>query len=357
VAHSFATSPPTKFMGPTFGSQIVVDLRPKKTVPDQEESSQTSAEQKLGRVAGVIGILSLPVSFLMLGLDVSWAVRIILSTFTILCVGVYFYAERRPIRRLGRRLGAMFSGASKWDVTFDLLRIGGILIILSVPFELHGAQIIFSRGGKLFLIGIALIFAHPIYQFFRKPGLWDHEYKLRKSMLATAVNYAAASLEDDNYSNYINRIEINALLTIKSYLEYSVTDRDKGNFNVNLIVKDPTNPQKLICIQRSNPGKVVPKYYEVDKMQNAVKAFDTGKPRYLSRFRSKYGRPYRMVWLVPISDQEEGQQVIGLLAIDSLKPGHLDLEDGRESLNFNLLPYVAILRYTLTLRKLHSIWN
>ncbi|HEV7796915.1 MAG TPA: hypothetical protein VGO73_02070 [Pyrinomonadaceae bacterium] len=358
MAQIFATSPPTKYLGPTIGSHILVDFKMAENVASEQEGSrQSSLEQRFDRAARWAGVLSIPLLFLTLGLAVSWTIRIVLSIVTVLLIGIYFYAERRPIRRLARRLNAMFSGASKWDVAFDLFRISGILLILCVPFTLLGTQIVFSLAGKLFVIGIALVFAHPVYRFFRKPGLWDHEYKLRKSMFATAVNYAAASLEDTNYSTYINRIEINALLTIKSYLEYSVTDRDKGNFNANLIVKDPTNPQQLICVQRSNPGKVVPKYYDVSTMQNAVKALETGKPRYLSRFRSKYGKPYRMVWLIPISDREEGREVIGLLAIDSLRPGHLDLEDGRESLIFNLLPYVAVLRYTLTLRRLHSVWN
>jgi hypothetical protein len=212
---------------------------------------------------------------------------------------------------------------------------------------------------KDFRAGVVMIFAHPVYRFFRSAGMWDREYKQRKLMLATAMNYASAALEIDDYPNFINRIEINALLAVKSYLEYSVSDRDKGNFSANLIVKDPVHPdQQLLCIQRSNLAKPVPKSYPLEQMQNAMKAFQTGTPFYIGKFKSKYqpSKDYRMVWLLPIKNREE-TEVIGILAIDSLKPGHLDLEDGRQSLIFNLVPYISLLRYSLTLRRLHNVWH
>ncbi|MGZ5436382.1 MAG: hypothetical protein ACXWID_11460 [Pyrinomonadaceae bacterium] len=321
---------------------------------------QTSSDQKLSRASAIAGLLALFLFIATFGVTlpqwVAWP-RGISSVVFLAAVVAYFYSERRPIRRLIWRLNATFAGASKWDVAFDLIRIAGFLLIFGLTYTEHGFNFTGSLGGKLFFIAVAMILIHPIYRFFRSAGLWDKEYKLRKSMLATAINYASAALEETDYSNFINRIEINALLAVKSYLEYSVTDRDKDNFNANLIVKDPVKPDTLVCIQRSNLGEPVPKTYPVGEMQNAMKAFETGRPLYIPKFKSKH-RPrteYKMVWLVPIKDRDE-TTVIGLLAMDSAKPGHLDLEDGRQSLNFNLIPYISLLRYTLTLRRLHAVW-
>lgn len=326
------------------------------------EDSPQSWDQKLSKAASVAGIAAFLLFILTFGITLppTWGwIRIVLGSVLVLAVVGYLYSERRPTRRLLWRLNATFVGASKWDVTFDVTRIAGFILVLSLTFTQHGVALVHTTGGKVFLLGVAMIFVHPIYRFFRSAGMWDREYKLRKSMLATAINYASSALEDDDYPNFINRMEINALLAVKSYLEYSVSDRDKGNFSANLIVKDPVQSDVLLlCVQRSNLGKPVPKSYPVAEMQNVMRAFQTGRPVYISRFRSKHsqGKDYRMVWLLPIKNREE-TGVIGILAIDSVKPANLDLEDGRQSLNFNLIPYISLLRYTLTLRRLHNVWH
>jgi hypothetical protein len=325
------------------------------------EWPKVSFERRFGKASGTIGIASLPLSLLTLGIQVEIWVRIVLAMLSVGGILIYLYSERRPLQRLFRRLDAMINGASRLDLTVDLLRIFGFLLIASAPIAQYGSKLLEVNGGKTFVGGVMLILVHPVYRFFRKPSMWDVEFKLRKTMVAAAISCASAALEEEDNERNINRIEINALLAIKSYLEYSVTDRSKTKFSANLLVKDPVDESKWVCIQRSNAYKPVPKRYNKEDMEDATIAFNTRKPRYISDNRNLKNklsekRDYRMVWLIPIRDHDEGEKIIGLLGIDSEKAGHLDLEDNRESLLFNLLPFIALLRFTLTLRRLENVW-
>src|SRR5207237_2821793 len=121
-----------------------------------------------------------------------------------------------------------------------LCRIAGLATVFTLTFTQHGIRgMAATWGGKLFVLGVGLILVHPVYRFFRSAGMWDSEYKRRNQIFATAIGYASAALETTDLPNYITRMEMNALLLVKSYLEYSVSDRDRSNFNANLIVKDP----------------------------------------------------------------------------------------------------------------------
>jgi hypothetical protein len=184
-------------------------------------------------------------------------------------------------------------------------------------------------------------------------------YNWRKARLTTAINYAAVFLKDPSQRAAIRNMEANALLAIKSYLEFSVLDTEGHNFSVNLIVRNPHNPRQLVCINRASGGEF-PKYYPEGFPEVVMRAMDERQTVYNGRFVSQRTppKPFKTIWQIPICfPPGENTECIGLLAIDSLKPRHLDVKDNREALLFNLSTYIAILRYALLLREEQGYWE
>lgn len=294
---------------------------------------------------------------------------VVVATLAIL---LNLYVNRRYWALSGQRLRFAVRGASRWDTLFDLLRIVGLAGLIIIPYTQHTGMLL-MLWGQVFLVSLLAVALHPVYWLLKKPGLWDREYKLRKQMSASAITYASMIVAGNRVSseagdqgielvreieNAIDNIELNALIAIKSYLEYSVMDLDRDNFNVNLIVKDPSNDERLVCIRRANAGRNVPKFYDVSKMPTAMRSMTTRRPIYKPNFVSTLSGPkdYKMIWHVPIMSARDEGECIGLLAVDSPKPKHLSLVDKRESLLFNLTPYIALLRLSLALRTKYDIW-
>lgn len=260
---------------------------------------------------------------------------------------------------LFHRIYLTLEGSSKIDFFVDLGRLLGVLGLIVIPFKMHGVRLFSYNFGILFSLSSAVLVASLALPYLRRQTRWDVEYNRRKALLTTAMNYAAVFLEDPRQRTAIRNMEANALLAIKSYLEYSVLDSEGINFSVNLIVTNPENREQLVCINRATAGEI-PKYYPVGALAVAMKAIKELKPVYNGQFKSKLDppKPFKMIWQVPIGfPPGEHTTCIGLLAIDSRKPRHLDVKDGRRALLFNLAPYLAVLRYALLLRAKHGYWE
>jgi hypothetical protein len=260
---------------------------------------------------------------------------------------------------LFHRIYLTLEGSSKVDFFVDLGRLLGVLGLIIIPYKMHGARLLNYNFGVLFSLSSAVLIASLALPYLRRQTKWDVEYNRRKALLTTAMNYAAVFLEDPRQRAAIRTMEANALLAIKSYLEYSVLDSAGNNFSVNLIVTNPDNPEQLVCINRATAGEI-PKYYPVGALSVAKKAMKELKPVYNGQFKSQLDppKPFRMIWQVPIGfPPGDNTLCIGLLAIDSRKPRHLDVKDGRRALLFNLAPYMAVLRYALLLRAKHGYWE
>lgn len=359
------------------------DARPKAEEPSgpgtsTEQKTGSSTEKKMGTASAAASVIGFLFAVITLGMQIPTWIRVACFVFAALGFGFYLFSERSLLRLLPRRLwhGAQrlrftISGASKKEVVIDFLRLVGIAGLVTIPLFSHGKSLFSYPGGIVFALCMACVIFHILYGNFGQPSLWDTTYKRRKSMVTLATNYASFCFdriadkdeiknainkeELEEVRNAINNIELNALMCIKSYLEYSVMDRDGNNFDANLVVRDPRDMSKLVCIQRVNPGKQIPKFYPVDTVPTLMKAFNANIPNYVGDFKSLV-KDYKMVWHIPITFPPESDECVGVLAIDSLKRRHLNLADGRESLKFNLSPYISLLRYSLLMRKKYDIW-
>jgi hypothetical protein len=308
----------------------------------------------VGTVTSISG-LGLTLALLATPKIPAWAVVaiLVLSTLGIL---VLWYFGRGSV--IFNRIYLTWAGASKTDFFIDLVRTLALFGLAALVIWQHGAGVFDSAWGRAYVVLLAVVLFHAfVYPFVRRPGRWDAEYKRRKSLMTAALIDAAASLVSDRVSASMRNIEANALDAIKSYLEYSVLDREGNNFNVNLIVSHPKSEAELVCICRTDHGKRIPTYYSLEKVPTVAEAWKTGKPLYKAVFDSPR-KTYKMIWLLPIAHPSgEGNQTIGLVGIDSTRAQHLDLVDDRESLLFNILPYIGLLRFAIVVRTQSNLWD
>lgn len=207
-------------------------------------------------------------------------------------------------------------------------------------------------------VSYVFIFLHAfIYPLFRRPTKWDVEYRNRKLNETAALASATACVQDAVTDSRLRNIERNALNAIKSYIEFTVLDREGNNFCVNLLVKYPQADERLVCIRRTDPARVVPFFYGETKMLRARRSMESGETFYDGNY-SREDKPYKMVWHIPIpSPDRTNDTCIGLVCVDSRKARHLNLVDERRSLLLNLSPYLSLLAFALALRAEYNIWD
>lgn len=289
----------------------------------------------------------------------------ILSPAIVIVLFLFVGKNTKLLRRLdiaNHRLFLTLAGASKTAFLVDTARILALFGLGYIALAQHGMRLFSFHFGIVFFICLAILIVHTvIYPFLRRQTRWDKSYRYRKSAEALAINYAAIALKDGGFSwTTIRNIEMNALLAIKSYIEYKVWDRDGNNFSVNLLVRHPHDGSRLVCIQRTSPGLPVPTFYHNQEMPETLKALETGEPIYVSRFE-KAGKAYKMIWKVPIlplhTEGVSGASSIGILSVNSLRPKHLDFVDDREALYLNLSAHIALLRLALVARWEYGIWD
>lgn len=279
-----------------------------------------------------------------------------------------YASKEKAVRRLSRVSQTLFRRAylllkeSPMDLVIDVARLLSFVtvsIILATHLMLESPTLHAGQAAAIVTLSciVLIIFSSFVYPMIRSQSRWDYAYRYRKVLSAHALNYAANTLTARNEEEIIEaaqKIEGDALRAIKSYLEYSVTDRSGKNFDVNLIVVSPNDPSIFACVARATEGQV-PTLYRRENMKIASKSLSEGKPIYIGDFHSSRGRPVRMIWHIPIASH--GQSIQGLVAIDSLIPRHLNLFDERQSLLFNILPFLALLRFSLSLRSRNRIWH
>jgi hypothetical protein len=262
------------------------------------------------------------------------------------------------VRTTGIRLYFTLRGSSKRNFWADSARGFGLIGLAFSAAKLHRAHLLPTHYTVLFYFSALCLFYHAIIHPVVKASPWETDYKTRKLNLAVALSEAGVCVKDDKATHHrILSMELNALSAIKSYLEFTTSDRERSNLNVNLIVQDPNDNTKLVCIQRAVKGKAVPAWYGQDELKAARKALKTGQVHYNGTYR-RDGKDYKMIWVLPIpSPDNKDNSNLGLLAVDSLKRRHLDMRDGRKTLQKNLSPYLAVLALSLTLRAKYKIWD
>jgi pyrimidine deaminase RibD-like protein len=276
----------------------------------------------------------------------------------------------RYVAQLARRWWVTWTGASKPDFFVDGLRVLALIVLAWGIFEalgLHPLHFILGKLGiaaaifdfRLLVVPSALIlYLHIfVYTFIRRPTKWDIEYRNRKLNMTAALHNATACVQDSISTNRLRNIERNALSAIKSYLEFTVSDRDGNNFCANLLVKHPGIGGRLACIRRTDAARGGGTVYEELEMRRVRRTMETGETYYDGDY-SRDSKPYRMVWHIPVpSTHFQDPKCIGLICIDSRKPRHLNLLDGRRSLLLNLSPYLSLLEYALAVRFEYNIWD
>jgi hypothetical protein len=292
------------------------------------------------------------------------AIVLVLRIETVYFDRVAVDSERTPILKfsVGHRIYQVLKAAPTLDLVADLVRlcsIGSLPVLFALAFTSE-ALLFHAPGVVLTILSLGGILSSSLaYPLLRRQSLWDKEYRYRKALSAHALNYASSTLlapDADAVYRAVSAIEHDSLAAVKSYLEYSVMDRKRTSFNVNLIVVHPQDSSILACVARTNQEKRVPTFYRREEMTIASRALFEGKPIYIGDFVSVHDKPYRMVWHIPIA-RLGSSGIQGLVAVDSLVPRHLDLLDEREALLFNLLPYLSLLRFSLFLRSNNRIWH
>jgi hypothetical protein len=304
---------------------------------------------------------------LTLGTEVVWILRLVSQPET-LRNGLPWtrgWGRHKPfLVKLLNRLYVTVSGAEGVDILVDMLRVFGIVMLSAVAlghfsYPQHtwrpepAAQVLTG-------VSLSLIIVHLVYPLFRKPSKWEFEYRYRKILMATALNSASECLtasDEQTLKRTVESIENTILPAVKSYLEFVVSDRSGQNISANLIVRLRSEPSKLLCVARTDPKRPVPTVYEAGSTTLMMKSLQQEQPVYISDFLSRRGKKYRMVWHIPIllRDKEGEKFAAGLLAIDSLIPGHLDFLDQRETLLLHLTPYLSVLRFTLQMRQQNRV--
>jgi hypothetical protein len=264
----------------------------------------------------------------------------------------------RYIRTGAIRLYFMLRGSPKRNFWGDFARSFGVIGVTLSALKFYRTNGLPVHYSLLFFSSVLCLLYHAVIHPVVKARPWQTDYKIRKLNLAVALSDAAVCAKDDKATHHrIESMELNALSAIKSYLEFTIPDSERSNLNVNLIVQDPNDKTKLVCIQRAVKGKEVPKWYGEDELKAARRALETGKVHYNGTYHRE-GKDYRMIWVVPIpSPSSKDNLNLGLLAVDSRKRRHLDMRDDRESLQKNLSPYLAVLGLSLVLRGRHKIWD
>jgi hypothetical protein len=270
--------------------------------------------------------------------------------------------DNRPAHLSLMRRTYMLLSEAPLDLAVDISRllsftVLSVILVAHLIFESPSLHVGQAAGITAIVCVGVTVFSSFVYPMLRSQSKWDFEYRYRKALSAHALNYAARTLTARDETEIIENahtIELDALRAIKSYLEYSVTDKRGKSFHVNLIVVSPDDPSLFACVARTS-GEV-PKVYRKEHMLIASRALEERKPIYIGDFHSSRGRPYRMIWHIPIASQDEST-IRGLVAVDSLVPNHLDLYDERESLLFNIIPYLALIRFSLSLRSRNRIWH
>jgi hypothetical protein len=266
-----------------------------------------------------------------------------------------------------RRLRLTFFGVSHADLIVDLMRIFGILGMIAVGaivFLQHGLNILrFNRGiifTIIFVVSLSLVVFHEfIYPFLRKESFWELEYRYRKLSMTNAINNVANASVVKVESGTLENIESTTLKAIKSFVEFAVLDKKKNHINVNLLIEHPYDVAKLICIRRTGK-KSVPTFYSKEDMPTARRVIDACAPIYVAHFIPSIDtqKRYKMVWQIPlVLSLPDLRTITAIVAIDSTVPDHLSFDDNRQSLLFNLMPYIALLRFSLLQRYVYDIWD
>jgi hypothetical protein len=276
-----------------------------------------------------------------------------------------YLAHNKSFGEIVRRLYLTFAGASKFDLVADVMRIAGVIGLAAIVLLQHGTNLITLKGGLLFtlifLISLSFILFHGfVYPFVRKESIWEFEYRYRKLLMATSVNDVAnASVHGINLSD-LQEVELSMLKAIKSFVEFAALDKSRKNINVNLIVEHPYDSNMLVNIQRTNQDKPVPTFYKKTSMPTMMRVIGGAGPIYVGKFTPTVSteKDYKMVWQIPVLLRlQDGERRVCVIAIDSKIPDHLDLEDRREALLFNLMPYIALVRFSLMRRYVHHVWD
>lgn len=255
------------------------------------------------------------------------------------------------------------NAASKTDFFIDLFHIIGLVSLVFLVCRVISSGDLLSPLEKLvFGLAIAAVLFHewgyPVLRYIWKGQTkWDKDYRHRKVMLASAVTYMTTCMRSGSYSiDRIKNIEITILRAIKMVIEFHVLDRDGNNINISILVRHPNDESQLVCVQRATPGRKVPTFYSMDDIPHAQAVFRNCDPLYISNF-SHPEKNYKMIWLLPILSDFDNTTCIGVLSVDSLRSGHLDLLDERNYLSLLISPYISVLRYTLTARSKFGIWD
>lgn len=281
-----------------------------------------------------------------------------------------FRYNLRTFAQLTSRLWITWAGAAKPDFLVDGIRFLAFLVLgwgIIEVLNFHPFNLLLAQEGiklryidyRFLLVPSALvIYLHTfVYTFIRKPKKWDIEYRNRNLNMTAALHNTTACVQDGMSTNRLRNIERNALTAIKSYVEFTVSDRDGNNFCANLLVKHPQVNGRLACIRRTDAARGGATLYSDADMKRVRRTMETGEIYYDGDY-FREGKSYRMVWHIPIpSTYFQDPKCIGVVCIDSRKRRHLNLLDERQSLILNLSPYLSLLELSLAARFEYNIWD
>jgi hypothetical protein len=152
----------------------------------------------------------------------------------------------------------------------------------------------------------------------------------------------------------LQRIEDGALLAIRSEVEKQVGDVESAYLNVSLIVEHPTDLDRLLCINRADRHRAVPKIY-LKAERVAWSCIEQRKVVDVPDYSPLGDENYQSILAVPlVSTGLGGASTVGAITIDSSVPGHfLDIEG---SLRSPLSPALKLLAACVECRRQKGLW-
>ncbi|MDX2179655.1 MAG: hypothetical protein SFV18_08695 [Bryobacteraceae bacterium] len=210
---------------------------------------------------------------------------------------------------------------------------------------------------SLFLVGAVLyagLYKWILSDWF-KPEQFAVEERRRLERIAVGIDALAHwAISGVVTEAGLQRIEDGALHTILSEVEKQVGDVEGIYLNVSLIVEHPTDPARLLCINRADLNRPVPKAYL--KTERVVwPCIERGEVVNVPAHQPVGDEKYRSILAMPLdSTRPGGVSIVGAVTIDSSVPGHfLDIQG---SLRSPLSPALKLLAACVEGRRTKGLW-
>jgi hypothetical protein len=170
----------------------------------------------------------------------------------------------------------------------------------------------------VFLGAVAYGVGQPWITRLLVPKRLKRERSMRPQRLAQAIARISVHLGREYIpENVLRDVERGALDNIKSEIEALSADDAGTDITASLLVPDPGDDSRLICINRSESARKFPKTYPKAGMV-AWACMQEGLRKYSPSFSGTADQPYHCILALPlyVADETGEKRVLGAVSID-----------------------------------------